>query len=142
MSILTGIQNFVDFIHENWTMITSIITIILIIWKKAKTYLSMSKDEKVTVAKAQIREIMLRLVTEAECDYSEWIKAGSIKRSQVIDEIFTMYPILSEVANQQEIIKWLDDMIVEALKEMRKIFEENKEKSENTADCDNVCVSE
>lgn len=127
MNILTGIQNFLNFINEHWTMIASIITIAIVIIKKIKSYLSMSKEEQIKVAKAQIKEAMLRLVTEAECDYHEWAKAGSIKRSQVVEQIFVMYPILSKVTNQEEIITWIDEMIDEALKEMRKVFEENKE---------------
>ena len=133
MNILTGIQKFLDFINENWTIIASIITVIIVITKKAKSYFSLSQEEKLEIAKTQISEIMLRLVTEAECDYREWVKAGSIKRSQVIDEIFAMYPILSKITNQEEIIKWIDDMIDEALKEMRKIFEENKTDSANVS---------
>ena len=127
MNILTGIQNFLNFINENWTMIASIITVIIVIAKKAKSYFGLSKEMQVEIAKAQIKEAMLRLVTEAEKDYREWTKAGSIKRSQVIEEIFVMYPILSKVTNQEEIISWIDAAIDEALKEMRKIFEENKD---------------
>ena len=128
MNVLTGIQNFLNFINENWTMIVSIITVIIVIFKKAKSYSSLSKEEKIEIAKAQISEIMLMLVTEAEKDYLQWVKAGSVKRSQVIDQVFVMYPILSTVTNQEEIIAWIDDTIDNALKEMRKIFEENKAK--------------
>jgi len=131
MNILTGIHKFLNFINENWTMIISIITVLIIIIKKAKTYFSLSKEEQIAIAKSQIREIMLRLVTEAECDYREFVKAGSIKRSQVIDEIFAMYPVLSKITNQEEIIIWIDEVIDESLKEMRKIFENNQEKDDN-----------
>ena len=132
MNVLTGIQNFLNFINENWTMIVSIITLAIVIIKKTKSYFSMSTEEQLEIAKTQIREIMLRLVTEAECDYREWQKAGSIKRSQVIDNVFAMFPVLSKVTNQDEVIAWLDEMIDEALKQMRKIFEDNK--SEETVE--------
>ena len=124
MNVLTGIQNFLNFINENWTMIASIITVAIVIVKKAMSYFGLSKDEQIKIAKAQIKEIMLRLVTEAENDYQEMIKSGAIKRSQVIDEIFAMYPVLSRVTNQEEIISWIDDVIDDTLKEMRKVFEE------------------
>lgn len=133
MNILTGIHKLLNFINENWAMIFGIITLIFVIGKKAKTYFSLSIDEQIIIAKRQIREIMLRLVTEAECDYHEWVKAGSIKRSQVIDQIFATYPVLSQVTNQEEIIAWIDEMIDEALKEMRKIFEENETTEDNIA---------
>jgi hypothetical protein len=125
--VLNGVYNFLAFVNDNWTMIFAIIVTILAIAKKAKEYFSKSKEEQVEIAKAQIKQIMLRLVTEAECDYHEWLKAGEIKRAQVIDEVFAIYPILSKVTNQEEIISWIDEAIDEALKVMRKIFEENKE---------------
>lgn len=131
MNVLTGIQNFLNFINENWTMIASIIVTIIVIAKKVISYFGLPKEVQVEIAKAQIKEAMLRLVTEAECDYREWAKAGSIKRSQVIEEIFVMYPILSKVTNQEEIVAWIDARIDEALKEMRKIFEENMTEDTN-----------
>ena len=127
MIILDGIYNFLMFVNNNWTMIFAIIVTILAIAKKAKEYFGKSKEEQIAIAKAQIKEIMLRLVTEAECDYYEWLQAGEIKRAQVIDEVFAMYPILSKVTNQAEVIAFIDEAIDEALKTMRKVFEENKE---------------
>lgn len=124
--VLDGIYNFLNYVNENWTMIFAIIVTILAIAKKAVTYFSKSEDERIEIAKRQAREIMLRLVTEAECNYYEWSKSGEIKRAQVIAEVFAMYPILSKVTNQDEIIAWIDETIDEALKTMRKIFEENE----------------
>ena len=125
--MLNGVYNFLSFVDAHWTMICAIFVLVVAIGKKAKDFFSKSQEEQIAIAKAQIKEIMLRLVTEAECDYYEWIKSGEIKRAQVIDEIFAMYPILSKVTNQAEIIAWIDEAIDEALKTMRKIFEENKE---------------
>lgn len=125
MNVLTGINNFLNFINENWTMIASIIVVTMAIIKKASAFFGLPKEVQLEIAKAQISQIMLRLVTEAECDYREWTKAGSVKRAQVIDEVFAMYPILSHVTNQEEIIAFIDEEIDKALKEMRKIFEEN-----------------
>lgn len=141
--VLDGIYNFLNFLNENWTLICSIFVVALAIAKKAQVFFAKSKEEReaiakaelenqIAIAKAQISEIMLRLVTEAETDYRLWLSAGSIKRSQVINEVFEMYPILSKVTNQEEIIAFLDDAIKEALKTMRKIFEENQQ-AETTA---------
>ena len=52
---------------------------------------------------------------------------SSEQSDEVIDQVFVMYPILSKVTNQEEIIAFIDEAIDEALKTMRKIFEENKE---------------
>lgn len=131
MNIMTGIQNMLLFINSNWTAIIIIVGLINALVIRIRGYMGKSQEEKVEIAKAQIKEIILKLCTEAEMDYLEWVSAGSIKRSQVIDEIFATYPILSKVTNQDEIINWLDDMIDEALETMRDIFEENSEDSED-----------
>lgn len=127
VQLLNGIKNFLSFINDNWVMITTIIGLFLMVLKKVCDFIDLTQEEKVKIAKAQIKVIMLRLVTEAEKDYREWIKAGEIKRAQVIDEIFAMYPVLSKVADQEKIIAWIDDAIDEALKKMRKIIEENND---------------
>lgn len=53
-------------------------------------------------------------------------KAGSVKRAQVIEEIFEKYPILSKVTDQEALISWIDETIDDALKTMREVFTENK----------------
>lgn len=126
MNILTGIQNFLEIVNNNWTTIMVIIGLIIAISKKAKNYFSKSDEEKIAIAKKQIQETMLRMITEAEISYEEWNKAGSIKRSQVIEEIFTNYPVLSKVVNQEELIKWIDSEINNSLKTLREIVKENK----------------
>ena len=131
MVILDGITKFLTFVNENWVYITTIIGLAIAVGNKVRDYLNKSNEEKIEIAKAQIDEVMLMLVTEAEQDYLQWVSAGAVKRSQVIDQVFAMYPILSKVTNQEEIVAWIDESIDNALKTMRKIFEENKEKSES-----------
>ncbi len=113
---MDGIQNFLTFINDNWTSIIVIIGLILAIYKKAKVYFSKSNDEKIAIAKAQIKERILKIITDAEIDFE-----GSIKRSQVIGEIFEKYPILSKSINQQEVISWIDKEIDNSLKTLRKV---------------------
>lgn len=125
--MLDGVKNFLQFINDNWTSIIIIISLIIAIVQKAKSYLSKSNDEKIAAAKSQIKEVILKLISDAEVDYEDWNKAGSIKRAQVIQKIFTDYPVLSKVANQEEIIEWIDTMIYESLKELRKIVAQNQE---------------
>ena len=131
MVILNGVTKFLTFVNDHWVLITTTIGLAIAVGNKVREYLNKSQEEKVEIAKTQINEVMLMLVTEAEQDYLEWTKAGAVKRSQVIDQVFAMYPILSSVTNQEEIIVWIDEAIDNALKTMRKIFEENKEKSES-----------
>lgn len=126
MSILDGIKNFLELVNENWTTIIVIIGLVIAITKKAFTYFSKSDEEKIAIAKKQIQETMLKLISDAEQDYDEWKQAGSIKRAQVIDELFANYPILSKVTDQESLIKWIDNTIDEALVTLRDIVEENK----------------
>lgn len=126
MVVLNGIKNFLELIEENWTVIVVIIGLAIAIAKKVKDYLGKSDEEKIEIAKQQIQEIILKLISDAEVDYEEWKKAGSIKRSQVIEEIFIEYPILSKAVDQEELIKWIDEIIDEALVTLREIVAENK----------------
>lgn len=123
--MLKGIQNFLQFINNNWTIIIIIISLLIALYQKIKSFVSKSNKEKIEQAKKQIKEICLKLVTDAEIDYENWNQAGSIKRAQVIQKIFTDYPILAKVTDQESLIKWIDDIINNALKELRKIVTEN-----------------
>lgn len=127
MSILDGVKNFLEFVNENWTTIIVIIGLVIAVTKKAINYFSKSDEEKIAIAKKQIQETMLKLITDAEENYNEWKQAGSIKRAQVIDELFANYPILSKVTNQEDLIKWIDDVIDESLITLREIVENNKQ---------------
>lgn len=131
MDILNGIKNFLSLINDNWTTILVIVGLALALWKKIESYSKLSTDKKIEIAKKQISENILKLITQAEKDYSEWEKAGSIKRSEVISEIFKEYPILAKVVNQEELVKWIDEQIDNALPTLRDIIKEN-EKSDVT----------
>lgn len=128
MNVLTGLHNFLQFINDNWGMICATVLLALAVFKKVVGFFSKSTEEKVAIAKQQIQETMLKLVTKAEKDYLTWVSAGEIKRSEVIDMIFKEYPILSKVTNQEELILWIDEVIDEALKKMREIFEKQNAK--------------
>lgn len=142
MNIFTGIQNFLQIINDNWTAIIIIIGLINALIIRIRDYMSKTEEERIEIAKQQLKETMLKLVTDAEKDYLEWINAGSIKRSQVIERIFEMYPVLSKVTNQDELIKWIDCMIDEALDVMREIFEENIVVAEDATDDEGSMVVE
>lgn len=124
--MLTGIKNFLEIIDSNWTTILVIIGLALGIWRKAQDFFAKTTDKKIDIAKTQITETILKMITAAEIDFENWNQAGSIKRSQVIKEIFEQYPILSKVANQEEIISWIDTEINNSLKTLRKVVAENK----------------
>ena len=132
MDILNGIKNFLSFINDNWTTILVIIGLALALWKKIESYSKLSTDKKIEIAKKQISENILKLITQAEKDYAEWEKAGSIKRSEVISEIYKEYPILAKVVNQEELVKWIDEQIDNALSTLRDIIKQNEKDISDT----------
>lgn len=127
MNIMDGFMNFLMFVNNHWTEIIVIIGLLLAVGKKVAAYLNMSDDEKIAIAKKQLGETMLKLVTQAEKDYNAWVQAGAVKRSEVIDAIFQKYPILNRVTDQEALIAEIDKMIDAALVEMREIFSKNQE---------------
>ena len=126
MNMLNGIKNFLSLINDNWTTILVIVGLALALWKKIESYSKLSTDKKIEIAKKQISENILKLITQAEKDYAEWEKAGSIKRSEVISEIYKEYPILAKVVNQEELVKWIDEQIDNALPTLREIIKQNE----------------
>ena len=132
MDILNGIKNFLSLINDNWTTILVIVGLALALWKKIESYSKLSTDKKIEIAKKQISENILKLITQAEKDYAEWEKAGSIKRSEVISEIYKEYPILAKLVNQEELVKWIDEQIDNALPTLREIIKQNEKDKTDT----------
>lgn len=121
MDFLNGLKNFLQMINDNWTTIIVIIGLIIAITEKIKSFIAKTKEEKIKIAKSQIKEILLTLVTSAETAYDDLNKSGEIKRSAVISRIFAQYPILAKISNQEDIMKWLDVEIDIALDKLNNI---------------------
>ena len=128
---MKGLENFLRFINEHYVEILVYIGLIIGIIQKVKAFLGKSDEEKIEIAKKQIRETMLRMITQAEIDFDQWNEAGAVKRAQTIQTIYEKYPVLSRAINQEEIIAFIDEQINESLKTLRKIVKENN-KSETT----------
>lgn len=122
---MEGIKNFLELINDNWTLIITIIGLILAIYRKIKNYLSKSEEEKKEIALTQIRQSMLELVVKAEKEYGE--KTGKLKRSKVFEEIYSKYPELKSIVSQEDLEKEIDSIIQENLDQMKKMFENNKD---------------
>lgn len=128
---MEGIRNFLMVLSDNWVSILVCTGLVVGIVKKTIDFFSKSTDEQIEIAKAQIQQTMLKLITSAEIDFDEWNDAGSIKRSQVIEEIFAKYPILSKATSQEEIIEWIDVEINNSLKTLRDIIKANSDEAGN-----------
>lgn len=125
--MLNGIKNFLEFLNTNWTVIAVLLGLAVALIQRVKAFIGKTDEEKIQIAKKQIKEIMLKMVSEAELDFEDWNKAGAIKRSQVISQIYEMYPILSKVIDQNELVKWLDMEINTSLQTLEDIIDVNKD---------------
>lgn len=134
MEILTGLQNFLIFINDNWTAILVCIGLIIGLIQKIKSYVNLSIEEKIEIAKKQISERILKLISDAEENYQAWVSAGEIKRSEVIAKIYDDYPVLSKVVDQDALVKWIDEQIDNALPTLRELWEQKTEKEAKEAE--------
>ena len=122
---MEGLQKFLQLLNDNWTSILVCIGLVIGIVKKTQDYMSKSQDEKIEIAKKQIQTTILKMINDAEVDWQEWSKAGSIKRAQVIKQIYEEYPILSKVVDQKALTEWIDEQIDSALDTLREIVKTN-----------------
>lgn len=133
MNFLDGLKNFLHIIEANWTSILVCIGIIIGLVQRARVFFKKSKEERIEIAKKQVRQTILEMVTKAEKDFADWNKAGEIKRSQVIKEIYDQYPILTKIIDQETVVAWIDEEINNSLKTLRAVVKEN-EKTDDIKD--------
>lgn len=119
---INGIRNFLELINNNWTTIMVVCGLLVSLYYKVVKFIKLSDDEKINQTKTVIKNVMLSLISDAEINYSEWNKSGAIKRAEVLNRIFTDYPILNKVTDKDKLISEIDSMLDESLKEMRNII--------------------
>lgn len=120
--MLNGILNFLQLVNDNWTTICVIIGLVIGIYEKIKTYLAKSRDERLVIAKKQIEETILAMVANAEINYEDWNKAGVLKRSEVIKQIYDKMPILAKAVNQDTVIAFIDEQIDKSLGTLKDVI--------------------
>lgn len=122
---MKSLVNFLQWLNDNWSAIIVIIGLIVALGMKIKSYLKLSNQEKIEIAYHVIKQRILTYVSDAEKDYEKYKKAGSIKRAEVIDKIYKEYPILNKVADQATVTAKLDELIDDALVDLRAVIEKN-----------------
>ena len=122
---MQGVQKFLQLLNDNWITILVCLGCVAGIVRKTVDFFSKSYDEKIKIAKSQIQETILKMISDAECEWEDWNGAGS----QVIEEIYRKYPILSKVKDQTALTEWIDNQIKESLKTLREIVATNTEDS-------------
>ena len=127
---MEGIMNLLSWINENWaSFMIIIITILAVLSKVRMFYLDWQNktaeekqeeiDKAITNAKIAIANNILSYVSDAEVNWSAWMKMGDIKRSEVIKQLYIDYPILLQVVDQDELIQFIDECINKALEIVR-----------------------
>lgn len=132
---MKSIQNLLQWLNENWATVVTCLILAFGIYKKAsKTYIdwqNATEEEKqkqiqeaeeraIKAARDALTTFILALVSKAEVDWESFgSKLGPIKRAQVIYEIYKQYPILEKVADQDELLNYIDDLINKSLETVR-----------------------
>lgn len=122
---MKSLVNFLQWLNDNWSAIIVVIGLIVALVVKIKSYLKLSNQEKIEIAYHAIKQRILTYVSDAEKEYEKYKKAGSIKRAEVIDKIYREYPILNKVADQTAVTTKLDELIDDALVDLRAVIEKN-----------------
>lgn len=130
---MQSIQNLINFLDQNWTFIIIVLSFGFSLYKLYLKWNKLSKQEKIDQVIIIVGEIILEKLACAEEDWNNYKKTGSIKRSKVINEIYEQYPILKEYADQEYVIKKLDELIDLGLKDIEKTIKEIKEKQQPAA---------
>ena len=125
---MKGLIQLLTFLNNNWTFIVIIIGLLLILYKKIKSYLKLSTDEKINAALVAIKNTIIGKMVSSQIDWHGIKDAGSIKRAEVISKIYDEYPILKTYVNQEELLEKIDKIIDDALKEVKDLAEKAMEK--------------
>lgn len=105
-----------------WTYICIFIALGVLTYEKIKKYKKMSEEERVNAALKVIKTEVLKLMSDAEINWKDFYKAGEIKKSEVIDEIYERFPFLTEYINQEELIIKISEMIEDGMDKMNQIL--------------------
>ena len=117
---MKSVENILNFINENWTFIVILVSLGVKLYCSVTDFLKKSKKEQQEAAWAELSNIMLSLVSEAEQEWGS--KTGEIKRAEVIKQVFEKYPVLSTLSTENDVLERIDAMIDDALMQMRDIF--------------------
>lgn len=120
---MEAILRLLIWIKDNWTAIVAIIGLVYAIYLKVKkswndwqekTQEEQEKalQEEIEKAKKALAEYILSLVAKAEIAYKEEGSGlGSIKRAEIFEKVYEMFPILIYIADQEDFIAYIDELI-------------------------------
>lgn len=140
---MNGIKNLLGFINENWATIVTIATLAYAIYIKARKAIAdwkakseaekeaamkEAEEKAIAAAKAALENYILALVAKAEIEWNDkGSKLGEVKRAEVIAQIYAKYPVLENVADQAELLSYIDNLINKALVTVRETIRKDME---------------
>lgn len=132
---MKSIQNLLQWLNDNWATVVTCVVLVYGIYKRAtKLYIDWqnateeerqkqiqeAEQKAIEAAREALTTFILALVSKAEIDWHDFgSKLGPIKRAQVINEIYKQYPIFEKVADQKELLDYIDKLIDSSLEIVR-----------------------
>ena len=116
-------------LYDNWVLLVISLSVIVFVGKSIVDYKKLSKEQQVEIAMKIITNTISKYVADAQERWSDYESAGGIKNSQVMDIIYTKFPILSTCTDQETLNKRLNELIDDALTYVRTTVDPNKQKS-------------
>lgn len=115
---MTGTKLVFHFLLDNWLDILIGLLIISIIIEDIRAIIKRMDTKKIVKTLEKISGSIASYVYDAEMKWAKKhiVKAGAVKRAEVISKIYEKYPELSEYVNQELIINSIDEFIDDALK--------------------------
>lgn len=116
--LLNFLQKIVNYAPE----ITIIVVGLLGVFKSYMRVSKLSKQEKVEAAMKVIKEELLSLMSNAELEWKRYKKAGDLKRSKVLTDIYTQFPFLATYIDQDTLCEKIYSMIESEMDTMNRII--------------------
>lgn len=115
---MTGTKLVFHFLLDNWLDILISLLIISIIIEDIRAIIKRMDTKKIVKTLKKISGSIASYVNDAEMKWAKKhiVKAGAVKRAEVISKIYEKYPELSDYVNQELIINSIDELIDNALK--------------------------
>ena len=115
---MTGTKLVFHFLLDNWLDILISLLIISIIIEDIRAIIKRKDTKNIVKTLEKISGSIASYVNDAEMKWAKKhiVKAGAVKRAEVISKIYEKYPELSEYVNQELIINSIDELIDNALK--------------------------
>lgn len=127
---MEGLKNILIWFNNNWSLFLLCAGLCVILRQRFRYWQSLSAEEKAAFARKRLQETILKYIADAEFEYSDFSKSGSLKRSEVISKIYEDYPIFSKLADQNDLLSWIDQLIDAALPTLREVVIHSNEDSE------------